>query len=180
MDETRIHALMVKSLAGDAGAYRSFLASVAADLRPFVRRRLFSGPDEAEDVVQEVLTAVHLKRHTYDPTQPVTAWLYAIARYKLTDHLRRGRRRGGHAPIKAADEEAGPSDVEDGAHRRDLERLLSRLPPKQQRAIRLVKLDQLSVREAALAASMSESDIKVSVHRGLKTLARLVSEEDPT
>jgi RNA polymerase sigma-70 factor (ECF subfamily) len=110
----------------------------------------------------------------------VTAWLYAIARYKLTDHLRRGRRRGGHAPIKAADEEAGPSDVEDGAHRRDLERLLSRLPPKQQRAIRLVKLDQLSVREAALAASMSESDIKVSVHRGLKTLARLVSEEDPT
>jgi RNA polymerase sigma-70 factor, ECF subfamily len=178
MDEPRLHALMVRSLAGDAPAYREFLSTATGELRAFVRRRLFSGPDEAEDVVQEVLLAVHLKRHTYDPGLPVSAWLYAIARYKLVDHLRRGKRRGVSAPVEAAEGEADVNTVEDGAHRRDIERLLTRLPAKQRRAIELVKLQQLSVREAAAAASMSEADIKVSVHRGLKTLSRLVAEDD--
>ncbi|MEZ5937899.1 MAG: sigma-70 family RNA polymerase sigma factor [Hyphomonadaceae bacterium] len=177
MNEEELHALMVASMDGDEDAYRRLLAGLAANLRPFIRKRLFAGPDEAEDIVQEVLLAVHLKRHTYDPSLPLTAWIYAIARFKLTDHLRRKGRRGQHFPIEDFTELTSESDHEAGATRRDIERLLDRLPEKQRRSIQMVKLEERSVRETAEAFSMSESDVKVSVHRGLKTLARLLAQE---
>jgi RNA polymerase sigma-70 factor (ECF subfamily) len=86
--EARLHALMVAARGGDAASYAAFLRETAALLRPFFRRRLSQLPDEVEDLVQETLLAVHNKRHTYDAAQPVTAWMYAIARYKLVDLLR--------------------------------------------------------------------------------------------
>ncbi len=178
MNEPELHELMVKGLAGDARAYQQLLSELASSLRAFVRRRLFSGPDEAEDIVQEVLLAVHTKRHTYDPDQPLTAWVYAIARFKLIDHLRRVKRRGVQVPVDDVSGLFAESDTEVGATRRDVERLLDQLPDKQKRSIQLIKLEQLSVKEAAAKASMSESDVKVSVHRGLKTLARLVAKDD--
>lgn len=170
---------MLSALGGDKRAYQSFLNEVAAGLRAFVRKRLFVGPDEAEDIVQEVLLAVHTKRHTYDAAQPVLPWVYAITRFKLTDHLRKMGRRGVQVPVEEEPGLLAESDHEAGAIRRDLDRLLEKLPVKQRESIRMVKLQQLSVREAAEKASMSESDVKVSVHRGLKALAKLVAEDTP-
>src|SRR5438477_12421890 len=103
---------MLASLAGDAAAYRTLLESLERELQPFFRRRLAHDTAEADDLVQETLIAIHTRRGTYDRSQPLTAWTYAIARHKLVDHYRRrGRTRmlpldeGGHLP--AADETAG-------------------------------------------------------------------------
>ena len=177
MNEAELHALITSALAGDERAYQKFLGEVAAGLRAFVRKRLFVGPDQAEDIVQEVLLAVHTKRHTYDQEQPITPWLYAITRFKLADHLRKVGRRGVQVPVEDEIGLFAESDHEVGVVQRDLDRLLEKLPVKQRDSIRMVKLQQLSVREAAERASMSESDVKVSVHRGLKALARLVAKD---
>jgi RNA polymerase sigma-70 factor (ECF subfamily) len=178
MNEAALHARIVAAVAGDARAYAVFLADVALLLRPWFRRRLFEGPDQAEDLVQEVLMAIHAKRATYDLSQPVTAWVYAIARYKLIDHLRRVRRRGVHIPVDGVEDLFSSMGASDGAASADVERLLDQLPEKQRASIRMVKLEERSVREAAEKASISESDVKVSIHRGMKKLAKLVRGED--
>src|SRR5580698_1020722 len=90
--EERLRSLMLQSLAGDAQAYGTFLEELAARLRSYLRRRLGGLPEDVEDLLQELLLAIHNKRHTYDPTQPLTAWVQAIARYKLVDLLRRRSR----------------------------------------------------------------------------------------
>jgi RNA polymerase sigma-70 factor (ECF subfamily) len=165
---------MVRSLAGDAAAYTSLLKHLAEALRVYFRRKLFQQQHEAEDLVQDVLLAIHTKRATFDASQKLTAWVYAIAHYKLIDLLRRRKRRGVMAPIE--DETALFANDNDAAASGDIETLLSHLPEKQRESIRLVKLEELSVREAAEKAGISESDVKVSVHRGLKKLSRIVKD----
>ena len=176
-DEAKLKALLLRGLAGEEAAHRAFLTEAAALLRGFFRNRLRSAPEDAEDLVQETLLALHTRRDTYDPEQPLTAWMYAIARYRLIDHIRRERRRGAHNSLDDLD--IGDSDPEYEASdaRRDVAALLEKLPPKQQTAIRLIKLEEKSVKEAAALTGFSESDIKISVHRGLKTLARLLADE---
>lgn len=170
--EARLAVLMVAAQRGDAQAYATFLRETAALLRPFFRRRLLQWSDDVEDLVQETLLAVHNKRETYDSAQPVTGWMYAIARYKLVDLLRaRGPRLhdqpldDGHAELPAADDA--------GAHeaRRDLAVLLADLPDRQRLPIECVKIEGLSVAETAQRTGLSESAVKVGVHRGLKALA---------
>lgn len=173
MDETALHGLMLSALRGDERAYASLLRSLAAHLRSYFRRRLFDGGAEAEDLVQETLLALHTRRATYDPSLPLGPWVHAIARYKLIDHLRRVRRAGVQVPVEE-DSLFSEADAEAGLARRDVGRLLDQLPLKQRASIQAIKIDDLSVREAAARTSYSESDVKVSVHRGLKTLARLV------
>src|SRR5260221_3136194 len=90
--EDRLRSLMLQSLAGDAAAYRIFLDELTTHLRSYLRRQLGGLPDEVEDLLQELLLAVHNKRHTYDPKQPLTAWVQAIARYQLVHLLRRRSR----------------------------------------------------------------------------------------
>jgi len=87
--EERLRALFVRGLDGDAAAYRAFLDGLTAHLRGFLRKRIYYLQDDIEDVVQEILLAVHNSRHTYRPDEPLTAWVHAIARYKLVDFLRR-------------------------------------------------------------------------------------------
>ena len=87
--EDRLRDLLVRGLAGDASSYHAFLKELSTHLRAFLKRRLSRLPDEVEDLVQETLLAVHNQRHTYDAGQPLTAWVHAIARYKLIDLLRR-------------------------------------------------------------------------------------------
>src|SRR5262245_29285921 len=103
--EERLRGLFVRGMGGDAAAYHAFLGELAAYLRGFLRRRLARLPDEVEDLVQETLLAVHNQRGTYDAAQPLTAWVHAIARYKLVDLLRR-RARGDalNDPFDAVDE----------------------------------------------------------------------------
>ena len=170
--ETRLHGLMVAAQADDAAAYRDFLRETAALVRGFLRRRLSRLPDDIEDLVQETLLAVHNQRHTYDPAQPVTSWLHAIARYKFVDLLRRrARTEALHDPIDDVDEGLLVADTQDGGVQRDLEKLLALLPDKQRLPIVCMKLEGLSVIETARRTGLSESAVKVGVHRGLKALA---------
>jgi RNA polymerase sigma-70 factor (ECF subfamily) len=164
---------MIAAQQGDDAAYVEFLSELASLMRGFFRRRLTQMPDEVEDLVQETLLAVHLKRHTYDPQQPITAWLHAIARYKLVDMLRaRSGREARHEPLEENDpmfaSDAAPAAQE---ARRDLALLLAELPDKQRLPIQYVKIEGLSVAQAAQRTGLSESAVKVGVHRGLKTLA---------
>src|SRR5512140_3187663 len=90
--EARLRNLFLRGLDGDEPAYRAFLQELSAHLRTFLKKRLLRLPDEVEDLVQEALLAVHNQRHTYDAGQPLTAWVHAIAKYKLIDLLRRRAR----------------------------------------------------------------------------------------
>lgn len=175
--EERLRDLLVRGLAGDAAAYHAFLRELSAHLRAFLRRRLAKLPDDVEDIVQETLLAVHNQRHTYDAAQPLTAWVHAIAKYKLVDQLRRRRNRDlltdsledrGELLLAAEDESAQA--------RRDIGKLLEQLPDRHRLPIVHVKLQGLSVVEAARVTGMSESAIKVGVHRGLKALAAKLRE----
>lgn len=173
--EVRLRRLLLAGLAGDSASYQAFLGSLSAHLRAFLRRRLTALPDEVEDLVQEVLLAIHNQRHTYQAEQPLTAWVHAIARYKRIDFLR--RRAGREALHEPLDDElavfaASDSDAADA--RRDVATLLARLPERQRVPIQLMKLEGLSVEEAAQAAGMSASAVKVGVHRGLKALAAII------
>lgn len=178
-DEAQLKGLLLQGLAGDAAAHRTFLTEAAGLLRAFFRNRLRGAPEDAEDLVQETLVALHTRRESYDPNYPLTAWMYAIARYRLIDFLRRAKHRV-TAPIDGL--EIGDADPEYEASdaRRDVATLLDKLPEKQRRAIQLVKLDEKSVREASQETGYTESDIKISIHRGLKTLMKLMGQEQPT
>lgn len=177
--ECRLHALFVQGMDGDAAAYRAFLSATATQLRGFLRRRLRQWPDEVEDLVQEALLAIHNQRASYDTEVPLTAWVHAIARYKLIDWLRRHARRDAlHETLDEADAMVDGGEQEAGEARRDLAALLASLPARQREAIVLTKLDGLSVREAAAALSISESALKVCVHRGLKALAANLREKE--
>ena len=176
--EDRLKSLLVEGLAGDATAYRTFLKELSAHLRAFLRGRLSRLPDEVEDIVQETLLAVHNQRHTYDPGQPLTEWIHAIARYKLIDVLR--RRTGSEALNEPLDDEievfaASDTDADDA--RRDLAKLLEQLPDRQRLPIIHMKLEGRSVVEAAQLTGMSEAAVKVGVHRGLRALAALIRGE---
>ena len=118
---------------------------------------------------------MHVRRHTYDPGQPFTPWVYAIARYKLIAYLRRTRAAVKNVPIDDVQELAAHDDRVASESSLDLNQLLERLKPKVRSAIRYVKLEGLSVAEAATRAGMSESAVKVNVHRGMKALAALIA-----
>ena len=170
--EELLRKLLLGGLAGDNVAYQAFLKELTAHLRAFLRKRLARLPDEVEDLVQESLIAVHNQRHTYDAGQPLSAWVQAIAKYKLIDLL---RRRIGHElrndPLEDDDEFFSTADADAAEARRDLNKLLDELPDQHRLPIIHTKLDGLSVQEAARLTGMSESAIKVGVHRGLKALA---------
>lgn len=174
-EEDRLRALLLLGLAGDAKAYQACLHGMGAHLRAFFKRRLASLPSEVEDLVQETLLALHNQRHTYHREQPLTAWVHAIARYKLVDLFRaRGRRDALNDPLDDDLQIFASSDTDASDARRDLGRLLERLPDHQRLPIVHMKLEGLSVIETAQATGMSESAVKVGVHRGLKALAALI------
>jgi RNA polymerase sigma-70 factor (ECF subfamily) len=122
--------------------------------------------------VQETLMAIHQKRHTYQTDQPLTAWMYAIARYKWVDHLRaHGRRESLHDDIDDwADTLMVKSDEAASDAHKDLTLVLSSLPTKQREAIEHTRLHGMSITETAQKTGQSEASVKVNVHRGLKTL----------
>lgn len=173
--EDRLRDLLLRGLGGDAPAYHAFLKAMGAHLRAFFRVRLARLPDEVEDLVQEALLAIHNQRHTYDPGQPLTAWVHAIARYKMIDLLRRRARRDVlNDPLDDELAVFAGSEVEAADARRDIGKLLDQLPDRQRLPIVHMKLEGLSVVEAARLTGMSESAIKVGVHRGLKALAAMI------
>jgi RNA polymerase sigma-70 factor (ECF subfamily) len=169
--ESRLKQLMLLSLDGDAAAYRALLAELSTRLSAYYRRRLTGSSADAEDLVQETLIAMHERRISFDRSQPLTAWVYAIARYKLIDHLRRRRI---HATVSVDDcaELFAPDEVEQAAASRDVAQLLSTLPEATRAAIRLTKIEGHSIEEAAERTGKSATATKVSIHRGLMRLAQ--------
>ncbi|MGH9160146.1 MAG: sigma-70 family RNA polymerase sigma factor [Vicinamibacteraceae bacterium] len=178
--ELELRPLMIASLGGDADAHRVLLTQLSRRLRAYFRARLARvnrGPVEAEDLVQEALMAIHTRRHTYDVSRPFTPWMYAIARYKFLDYLRRTKASMQDISIEETEEAMAQNDADGVESSVDLEKLLARVSPKMRRAIQDVKLDGLSVREAAARSGMSESAVKVSIHRGLRAVAELIRRE---
>ena len=165
--------LLAAANGGDARAYARFLHSVTPVLRGIVRAR-GGGLGEAtcEDVLQEVLLAVHLKRHTWDAGAPVRPWLYAITRYKVVDAFRaRGRKTDvpieDFAEVLAA--EAGPDPTEAA----DMGKMIGMLDGRAADIVRKIGLEGVSVAETGKALTMSEGAVRVALHRALKTLAIL-------
>ncbi|BBV97623.1 MULTISPECIES: sigma-70 family RNA polymerase sigma factor [Pseudomonas] len=173
--EARLQALLLQGLTGDAVAYRAFLAALAVHVRGFLLRRLAQRPGEVEDLLQEVLLAVHNARHTYQAQQPLTAWVQAIACYKLADHYRSYARHDAlHDGLEDDSDLFTASEEEAAQATRDLGKLLAQLPPRQRLPIVHVKLEGLSVEETARMTGLSASAVKVDIHRGLKALAKLI------
>ncbi len=174
-NETHLKQLLLRGLDGDRAAYHGFLSGLADLLRGYVRRqlvRLGRRDSEAEDIVQEVLIAIHERRHTYEREVPVTAWAHAIARYKLIDFLRATPSTRHFLPLEEAAE-----CVRDDAKQLEItfvvHRLLSALPDRFRRPIELTRLYGLSVAETAARIGVSEAAVKVNVHRGIKAMLRL-------
>jgi RNA polymerase sigma-70 factor (ECF subfamily) len=173
--EARVRSQFAAGLNGDMAAYHAALKELAVLLRGFLRGRLSRLPDEVEDLVQETLLAIHNQRHTYDAALPLTAWVHAIARYKLIDFLRRrAGREALHEPLDDDLAVFAHSEHESADARRDLAGLLETLPDRHRLPIVHVKIEGLSVAEAAQRTGMSESAVKVGIHRGLKALAALM------
>jgi RNA polymerase sigma-70 factor (ECF subfamily) len=164
--------LMAAAQRGDASAYHRLLSEVVMWLRRYYARRL--PPAMIDDAIQDALIAVHQKRHTYDPSRPFGAWLAAIARYKWIDAVR---------SLEAKPTEALSDDIPLPDHQEaimsawSLEQLLTTLKPAQSQAIRLVKLQGLSIEEASKATGQSAALVKVNIHRGLKRLTSLLQSE---
>jgi RNA polymerase sigma-70 factor (ECF subfamily) len=181
--ETELKALMLASQDGDAAAHRALLERLSRHLRAYYKGKLANigrGAAEAEDLVQEAVLAIHIQRHTYDPGEPLTPWVHAIARYKLIDFLRRNRASVADVPIDEANEVTANDDHLSAESSFDVRRLLKHLPEKMQCSIEAVKLDGLSVAEAALRCGISESGVKVNIHRGLKALSALITQRTQT
>lgn len=172
LSDTILVGLMAKAQTGDAVAYRAVLDASQTWLRRFFAQRI--APDEVDDLVQETLVSVHRKRATYDPARPFLPWLAAIARYRWIDRLRQTYR----AATSTLDDDVAVESHEDLVTAQvSIDRLFALLSPAQHEAITLVRIEGLSIAEAAQRSGQSESLVKVNIHRGLKKLAALVESE---
>lgn len=166
-----LEALMRQSLAGDQRAYAALLLKISRLLRPFLAKRL-SFTDEVDDLLQEILISVHKARHTYDGNRPCKPWVYAIAKFRLQDHLRAHY----SDQLRHADD---LSEWEDFLHQDVTESAISyesisgelqNLPEKQATILRLMHQEGYTAREVAAKIGMKESAVKVAAHRAYKVL----------
>jgi len=161
--------------AGDEAAYRRLLQALAGLVRAFSRQgcaRAGLPAADAEDIVQETLLAIHLKRHTWDERQPLLPWARAIARNKLIDNLRRKGRRV-HLPIDDFLETLPAAPASDGHDLADAKRLLRALDGRQRQVVEAISVEGASIRETAARLGVSEGAVRVALHRGLKALAAM-------
>lgn len=180
-DRERGWALMMQAaLAGDQQAYERLLRELAPAIRAVARRRFAAmgvSASESEDVVQETLLAIHLKRQTWRTEDPFGPWLWTIARNKLIDHMRRRGRRievsiDDFAEILPADEERPGTDSA------DVERHLAMLPEKQRSILRAVAVEGSSIGETARRMSMTPGAVRVALHRGFSRLAEKLRSDE--
>jgi RNA polymerase sigma-70 factor (ECF subfamily) len=180
-DLNDLSALMRSARRGDDEAYRRLLGEVTVWLRVVVRRGLVSagrGSADNEDIVQETLLAMHLKRDTWDEARPIAPWLRAIARHKLADHL---RRRGFTDHVDIDDFANAPelAVYDDAPAVMDSGRLLESLPERQRRIVQEISLEGRRAADVAQRLGMSEGAVRVSLHRALKALAALYRRDQP-
>lgn len=168
--------LMAAAQAGDGRSYAALLRGVTPLLRRAAQRRWSGvGADHVEDVVQDTLLTLHAVRHTYDASRPFMPWLMAILRHRQADSARRNARRSAREVAVANFEEtfAGvPANrgEEEPADRDALRKAIAGLPAGQRRAVELLKVKEMSLKEASAATGMSVTALKVAMHRALKSL----------
>lgn len=176
--------LMAQAQDGDRHAYRVLLEDVTPYLRALASR-CFSDPSDVEDTVQDVLLAIHVMRNTYDPARPFGPWLVAIAKRRMIDRLRRKARDNSRKIALAAEQEtfqvdatnfqhAGPQATIDAALREAVERL----PSEQRQAVELLKLREMSLKDAAALTGRSVAALKVATHRAIKSLRAALRKEN--
>jgi RNA polymerase sigma factor (sigma-70 family) len=174
--------LMARAQEGDRTAYHRLLQEITPYLRSLAARR-HRDPGDVEDAVQDVLLTIHSIRQTYDPTRPFAPWLVTIANRRFIDRLRRrGRTRDREIPMTAEHETfcERQANLEESPDRHELEGAINDLPPAQQQAVRLLKLKEMSLKEAATVSGMTIASLKVNVHRALKSLRKmLVDRSEP-
>jgi RNA polymerase sigma-70 factor (ECF subfamily) len=168
-------AWMRAAMTGDERAYRQFLLSVTPQVRAVARSRCrnLGAPEvEVEDIVQEVLLTIHLKRGTWDQSRPIWPWIAAITRNKLIDGL---RRRGQHisVPLEEVMDSLGTEDQGEELSARDIDKLLTHLKAQQREIVESISLKGNSIRETADRLQMTEGAVRVALHRALKTLGAL-------
>ncbi len=181
-DEHSLEQLMLLAQQGDSRSYARLFQQITPILRAFVGKKL-NNPQDAEDVVQEILISIHSASHTYDTDRPFKAWMFTIARYRLADHLR---------ALYAKIEKGRDVNFEDEAYqlshpenvtrtyenREYLEKIMNSLPKKQQKIVTMMKIEGYTAQETAQKMNMTESAVKVSAHRAYKALALKAVEED--
>lgn len=171
-DDASLSRMMALAQQGDATAYRTLLAECQRWLARYFARRI--NPSAVDDLVQDTLVSVHRKRASYDPTRPFLPWLAAIARYRWIDQLRRTYR----AEETELNEELLADPYDPGIIAKiGLDAMLNKLPPAQAEVIRLVKIEGLSIAEAAAFTGQSEPLVKVNIHRGIKKMSASVESE---
>ncbi len=172
--DAQLSALMRAAQTGDSGAYAELLRLSVPIIKRVAKSRSHFGL-ELDDIVQDVLVSLHSVRHTYDPDRPFTPWLASITRHRLVDAQRRRIRidQNETAVPEIPETFSGThpkSDMETQGDPELLKRAIAELPAGQRQAVELLKLKELSLKEASAATGMSVAALKVAVHRGLKAL----------
>ena len=165
---------MRRALGGDEAAYRKLLQSLTAFLRMEARRgfaRYGRGTADVEDVVQETLLAIHLKRSTWRTDEPFGPWVRAIARNKLIDAMRRGGRRIS-VPIDDVIDILPAAEPEEHLTEKTAEEVLGLLKGRQRDIVEQISIKGASIRETASLFRMTEVAVRVALHRGLASLSK--------
>lgn len=172
-DSGQWEALMRAANRGDARAYARLLREITPVLRGLVRARGAAlGREGCEDVVQEILLTLHLKRASWREEAPLRPWLYAIARHKVIDAFRaRGARV--ELPVEDFTEQLAAPDEADPFEAQDMARMIDRLEPRAAAIVRAIGLEGASTAETGARLGMSEGAVRVALHRALKRLAGL-------
>lgn len=174
-DENELAPLLRAAIAGDERAYGEFLRRVACLVRSFAGRKIIRGGIDPEDIVQETLLAIHMKRHTWRDDAPLMPWLYAIARYKLIDAFRRHGRRAEVEMSEIAENFAQLEPETVDGH--EIGRALDVLAPGQRSAVAAICVDGHTIGETAKRLGMSETAVRVAIHRGLAAIARRIGQK---
>ena len=169
---------MIQAQNGDHGVYKQLLSSISTEIGNFIRRKV-SNPDDREDILQDILISIHNARHTYTPGRPFKPWLYAVANHKIIDYYRSRARRSNREQTDEGEHFIFIDETENALETKEyIEDLLSNLTPKQQKILRLLKLERLSVKETASILGMSVSAVKVNAHRAYKVLRKINQNEN--
>ena len=168
--ENELAMLLRAAIAGDEKAYAAFLERTATMVRSFARRKIVQGGVDPEDIVQETLLAIHMKRHTWISDGPVLPWVYAIARFKLIDAF---RRRGRRVEIEIGDIAETVAQMEcETVSDREIDRALEALAPGQRSVVAAISVEGRSIGETAEKFGMTETAVRVALHRGLQSIAK--------
>jgi RNA polymerase sigma-70 factor (ECF subfamily) len=171
--------LMRLAISGDSAAYHRLLKAVAPVLRAAARRSLARAGqpvDHSEDIVQDIVLAVHWTRHTWDANAPFAPWLFAIARNKLIDAL---RRRGRRIFVNIDDfaETIASEPAADSVPATEIAAQLGSLPARQREVLQSIAVESASIKDTAAKFGMSEGAVRVALHRGLAGLTAKLREQ---